>query len=194
MNKIEKLKEYIKNVIRQELNEQPSFNLTKTTPPKNKINFFKPTLSSNLTGKRPTLKYTPNYDVKADIKSKPISLGLDAKSMFNKPKTYKDDWTGNLQRFGDEIQDTKTYKFLDTLANDKRIDIPFKKGKSGTLSLGKIGTYDPLDKYTRSDLSNRSQVGDDWATDQLKKAKKSDIMGVKYTVPIDKLNPFKKKR
>ena len=89
MNKRKKLKEYIKNVIRQELNEQPKFNINTTLEP-------------------PRLKFKSNYDVKADIKSKP--LGLDAKSLFNKPKTYKDDWTGNLQKFGDEVQNTKTYK------------------------------------------------------------------------------------
>ena len=173
MNKRKKLKEYIKNVIRQELNEQPKFNINTTLEP-------------------PRLKFKSNYDVKADIKSKP--LGLDAKSLFNKPKTYKDDWTGNLQKFGDEVQNTKTYKFLDTLANDKRIDIPFKKGKSGTLSLGKIDTYDPLDKYTRKELGDRSAVGDKWAEDQLDKAKTSDVYGLKYSVPFDKINPFKKKR
>ena len=70
----------------------------------------------------------------------------------------------------------------------------------GKLTFGKIGVDDPLDSATRKELTTRSKIGDTKAQDYLDKAKTSDIMGVKYTVPIDSTkigkrirNLFKKK-
>ena len=157
-----KLKQYIKEIIKKEINEQPSFNLPK-----------------------PSLKFNKDFDAKSYIQKNPIIP-------VKKPKMYSPDLGGSLQKFGDDVKGTKSYKFLDKLASDKQIDFKFKNPKAGKLTFGKIGVDDPLDSQTRKDLTTRSKIGDTKAQNYLDKAKTSDIMGVKYTVPFDSTKTFKK--
>jgi hypothetical protein len=183
-----KLKQYIKEVIRKELNEQPSFKL----PAKLQFKSNVPPPKIRDISVKPTLRFNPDFDRESYIQKNPL--------VPKKTKTYSDDLGGSLKKFGDDVKGSKTYKFLDKLASDKQIDFKFKNPKAGKLTFGKIGVDDPLDSATRKDLTTRSKIGDTKAQDYLDKAKTSDIMGVKYTVPIDSTkigkrirNLFKKK-
>ena len=183
-----KLKQYIKEVIRKELNEQPSFKL----PAKLQFKSNVPPPRIRDISAKPTLRFNPDFDTKSYIQQNPI--------MQKKPKMYSDDLAGSVKKFGDDVKGSKTYKFLDKLASDKQIDFKFKNPKAGKLTFGKIDTYDPIDSQTRKELTTRSRIGDTGATDLLDKAKKSDVMGVKYSVPFDTTkiekrikNLFKKK-
>tara|TARA_R100001015_G_C4596606_1_gene151784 strand:- start:127 stop:690 length:564 start_codon:yes stop_codon:yes gene_type:complete len=177
-----KLKQYIKEVIRKELNEQPSFKL----PAKLQFKSNVPPPKIRDISVKPSLRFNTDFDAKSYIQKNPI--------IQKKSKTYSDDLGGSLQKFGDDVKGTKQYKFLDKLASDKQIDFKFKNPKAGKLTFGKIGVDDPLDSETRKSLTTRSKLGDTQAKNYLDKAKTSDIMGVKYTVPFDSTKIEKKIR
>ena len=105
---------------------------------------------------------------------------------YKPPKTYDDNVFGRMEKGLDNLGDSDFFKTADKLATiykDKKIDIDLPKDK-GTLTLGKIGTYDPLGQGERADLKWKQRQGE--LSPDAKIPGKVNTMGVKWTFPIGK--------
>ena len=167
----------LKNIIKQLISEKIIFDAREP--------FLKSSdkpLNFNFASDDARLKTDPLWNFRNQVQ-KNIELG--------NAKTYSDDWKGNLQAWGDDIKDTDWFKTLDkigTIYKDKKFDVSLPKNY-GKLTFGKIRTDDPLSPNERTELTARKTMGDFKG----EIPKKVDTMGIKWSVDVDKINPFKKK-
>ena len=68
-------------------------------------------------------------------------------------------------------------------------DLKSSGNKYGTLTIGKIGEYDPIDSQTRQELDLRKQNDDSVVVPNV-----ANTVGLKYSVPIDSVKKLFKKR
>ena len=172
------LKNIIKEIIREEVNEAPyksKFGLKPLPKPQNKYNFNlsktldkSPNVFKNISNQTPYPSLNQSFDLKSKL-NKGLEQSRPHKIDFNKTKkikTYSKDFSGRLKQFGDEFKSSDFGKGISKIADierNKRIDIPInKKGKRGLskISLGNIGSIDPLPGDERKLRQFKRKMGD----------------------------------